>query len=268
MINKVFALGLLILMLLSACKQDGSTGTSDPNGTNATTLQGFWVPIDFCTRAYKEGSILKAMNNSSKPYSYALAFDSSNPDSVTCFNGTETWKLHVKYRKDTLELEKAHGDLSVYLVYDPKDNKDLTMFNGTSGKTEMNRFILSKAQVMNGYTAFQVALNNSMLFGSFEALGKGTDPVRFIPNGSITGLKDYDRFELCTGGDCVLMTDMDVITLGNSKKPDADQMYGYRFSEKKDTFFVYNLINQNPAEKGVYATGKVAHTFLRIKTKK
>ena len=47
----------------------------------------------------------------------------------------------------------------------------------------------------------------------------------------------------------MVMSDIDVITLNNSKKPD-------------------NLINQNPAEKGNYALGAVAQTYLRIKTVK
>lgn len=266
--HKFFALGAFILFALSACQQNGKGSGNPLDETNASTLAGFWIPIDFCTRSGKAGSVLKAMNNSNKPYAYALSFNASNPDSITCYNGIETWKMKADYRDDTLEIKNAHGNLSIYLVYDPKDNKDLTMFDGTSGNTNLNRYILSKAKVLNGYEAFLTALNNSMMSGSFRSAGKGGGEVRFGTDGTIKGNKDFDLYQLCTGGDCAVMSDMDVITLRNSKKAGSDQMFGYVFSTKKDTLTFYNLINQNPAEKGNYAVGSVAQTYLKTIAKK
>lgn len=266
--HKIFTFGVLLLLTLAACKNDNKTDRSDAEVTNATTLAGFWVPIDFCTRAGQMGSVLKGMNSSNKPYSYALSFDAALPDSVTCYNGSEKWRMPVIYKKDTLEIPKAHGDLSIYLVYDPTTNKDLTMFDGTSGSTELNRFTLSRAQVMDGYSAFLMALNNSMMGGNFHSTGKGNEEVRFATDGSIKGMQDFDHYELCTGGDCVLMQDMDVITMVNSQKKDSRQMFGYRFGVKKDTLFLYNLVNEKPEEKAVYVPGTVAHTFVKTKTKK
>ncbi len=266
--HKFFALGVFILIALSACKNDRKGSGNPLDQTNASTLSGFWIPIDFCTRAGKEGSVLKAMNTGNKPYAYALAFDGGNPDSVTCYNGFEKWRMKVDYRDDTLEIKKAHGDLSIYLVYDPKDNKDLLMFDGTNGSTELNRFILSKANVLNGYQAFLAALNKNIMNGSFRPIGKGAEEVRFGPEGTVKGLKDHDHYELCTGGDCMVMSDLDVITLSNTKKTGSEQMLGYRFSAKKDTLVFYNLINQNPAEKGSYAVGTIAQTYLKTTVKK
>ena len=259
----ILAFGVLLLLTLAACKNDSKSNNSNAEQTSATTLAGFWVPIDFCARAGKEGSVLKAMNNYNKPYSYALGFDSANPDSVSCFNGFEKWKMPVIYRKDTLEIPNVNGNLSIYLIYDPETNKDLTMFNGVHGRTEINRYTLSRTQSMNGYEAFLTALNNSMMGGNFQSAGKGGEQVRFTPDGTVKGLKDYDKYELCTGGDCVVMQDLDVITMKDSKKPGSDQMFGYRFSAKKDSLLIYNLINQNPQEKGNYAVGTVAHTLVK-----
>lgn len=262
-----FAFGAFILIALSACKQDGKSNGNPLDETNASTLSGYWVSVDFCSRAGKAGSILKTINGRNKPYAYALTFDGGNPDSVTCYNGFETWKMHVTYRKDTLEIKNAKGDRSIYLVYDPATNKDLTLFDGTSGSTQIDRFTLSKAKVKNGYSAFRTAINSSMMAGNFESTGKGAGPVRFGAEGNMTGYKDYDRYELCAGGDCFVLKDMDVISLRNSKKEDAEQMFGFRFSSKKDSLFLYNLINQNPEEKGAYVTGDIAQTFLRKNSK-
>lgn len=261
--RNIFAFGILLLFAFSACKNDSSSAKSNADVTNATTLAGFWVPIDFCSRAGKDGSVLRAMNGSSKPYAYALGFDSAIPDSVTCYNGFEKWRMPVMYRKDTLEIPKANGDLSIFLVYDPETNKDLTMFNSTHGRTEINRFTLSKAQVMDGYSAFLLALNNSMMGGNFQSTGKDGAQVRFTPDGLVKGLKGFDRYELCTGGDCVLMQDLDVMTMQDSQKPGSEQMFGYQFSAKKDSLQIFNLINNNPAEKGNYSKGSVAYSFIK-----
>jgi len=141
------------------------------------------------------------------------------------------------------------------------------MFDGTSGSTQIDRFTLSRAKVKNGYSAFQTAINTSMMAGNFESAGKGTVPARFAADGGMTGFKDFDRYELCTGGDCFVMDDMDVITLRNSKKEEAEKMFGFRFSSKKDSLFLYNLVNQNPEEKGAYVVGGIAQTFLRKNSK-
>ena len=262
--RKFFAFGILALLVFAACKNDKKGGYS-AEITNATTLAGFWVPADFCARAAKEGSVLKVMNNYTRPYAYALGFDSAIPDSVTCFNGVEKWRMPVIFRKDTIEIPKADGKLSIFLVYDPETNKDLTMFDGTSGKTAINRFTLSKSQAMDGYTAFLLELNNLMMRGNFKSTSKGANEVRFEPGGRLRGIDGYDKYELCTGGDCVVMKDMDVITFSNSQKPDSETMFGFKFLGKRDTLQIYNLINQNPAEKGNYALGTIAHNLVNVR---
>lgn len=259
-----FAFGILVLLALAACKNEKTGGFSSEK-TNATSLSGFWVSADFCARAGKEGSVLKAMNNYNKPYAYAFGFDSSNPDSVSCFNGIEKWKMPVIYRKDTLEIPKADGRLSVYLVYDPETNKDLTLFDGTSGKTNINRYTLSKSQVVDGYTAFEMELNTMVMRGNFKSTSKNPYEVRFEPGGRLRGIDGYDKYKLCTGGDCVVMQDMDVVTFSSTEKPNSEKMFGYKFLGKRDTLQIFNLINQNPAEKANYVAGTVAHTLLNVR---
>jgi hypothetical protein len=114
---------------------------------------------------------------------------------------------------------------------------------------------------MDGYSAFLIALNNSVMGGNFKSASG--EQVRFAPDGTVKGLKGYDKYELCTGGDCVVMQNLDVITMKDSGKPDSQQMFGYRFSAAKDSLLIYNLINNNPAEKGNYSQGAVVHTLLK-----
>ena len=260
---------LLLAFFFSACKQDSKTADTKVAVLTASPdlLGGYWIAMDFCSRANQYGSVLQAMNNAHLPYTFAMTFNPGQPDSVTCYNGVETRKLHVKYNADTLELVGARQGKSIFLVYDSQQEKDLTMFDATTGQVRLDKFIKSNAEVPDGYAAFLVALNHNVLGGVFTPSGKGaTGDVQFTPGGFIQGLKDYDRYALCTGGDCFVAGQaIDVATFSNSKVENSDKLLGYRFSAQNDTLTFMNLLNTNPEEKGAYKANGVAYRFVRKK---
>lgn len=263
------------LITFFACKNEPKN--TDPNlpanftpGETAdpTVLAGNWIDLDFCARAAQYGSVLQTMNNSHLPYAYAFTFNPGKADSVTCYNANEVWNLPVKYKKDTLELVGAiQGQKPVYLVYHSHGDKDMTMFDNSSGRTRMDNFIKSKAGTPDGYTAFTTALNHHLFSGQFSTVGKGkaADKILFTPGGLIQGMKEYDHYEVCTGGDCfVAGQEIDIITMYHSKqKESSEKMYGYRYSNANDTLFLYNMVNANPEEKGGYKVGTVAYKLAR-----
>ncbi len=266
-----FLLFAAVFITLIACKQDPKKAAAQDGAAphaNTTSLAGNWIAFDFVSRAAQYGSVLGAMNNAHVPYVYAVTFDPNFGDSVLCFNGMEEYKLPIEIRVDTIELKGARQGKSVFLVFDSQaqGEKKMTMFDGTTNKTYMDGFIKSNATGTAGYKAFLTALNHNLLKGQFESLRKGAanGNVQFTPGGWIQNLKDFDRFELCTAGDCFVTSDnLDVITLSNSKKENSEQFFGYRYSAQNDTLTIYKLINQNPEEKGVYAEGGIAYQFLR-----
>lgn len=267
--QKLFFSILLITVSLTACKRDSKTADTNAAVLTASPdlLGGYWIAMDFCSRANQYGSVLQAMNNAHLPYVYAITFNPGQPDSVTCFNGIESWNLQVKYNADTLELVGARQGKSIFLVYDSQQEKDLTMFDATTGQVHLDKFIKSNAKVGDGYAAFLVALNHNVLGGLFRPLGKGaTSDVQFTPEGDIQGLKDYDRYAICTGGDCFVAGQaIDVVTLSNSKVENSGKFFGYRFGVRNDTLTIVNLVNTNPEEKGAYKAGNVAYKFVRRK---
>lgn len=206
------------------------------------------------------------MTNAHLPYAYAFSFDPNKPDSVTCFNGMEEWALPVKFKDDTLELVGATANKSVFLVYHSGSTKEISMYDGTKGPVRLDRFIKSNANARDGYTAFAAALNHNLFSGSFSRASKGLgkENIVFSPGGFILNWDQYNRYQVCTNGDCFVMgNDMDVITLSNSKKENSTMMYGFKYSAANDTLTLYNLINTNPDEKGAYKLGKPAFTLLR-----
>ena len=267
--KNAFFFATLLALLAVSCKQDPKSANSAESETpyaNVKQLAGHWIPIDFCGRASDYGSVLSAMNNGVLPYAYSMTFDPAYPDSVTCYNGTEIWKLAVVYKVDTLELKEARPGKSVYLVYDSQVNQGITMFDGTQGSTQMSNFIKSKAGTKDGFLAFQVALNHNLFSGVFSLPGKGTDNIQFTPGGFITGWPEYDRYEVCTAGDCFIMGDkMDIITLSNSKKENSKKIYGFQYDVQLTTLNIYNLIAPKVAGEGAYTQGNVAFKLARKK---
>lgn len=268
----LFFAGLAVLFF-AACKQDskksGTAGEEESQHASPKQLDGFWIALDFCSRANQYGSVLQAMNNGHVPYAYTITFDAANPDSASCYNGFETWSLAVKYNVDTIELVGARQGKSVFLVYDSQaqGDKSITMFDVTSGTAQMDKFIKSKAGTRNAQSAFEVAINHNVLGGLYASKTKGvTGDVQFTPSGSITNFKDYDHFELCLAGDCFVTGDLiDVVTLSKSSVENSGKMFGYRFDAQNGTLSFYNLINKNPEEKGAYIVGNEVYKFERKK---
>jgi hypothetical protein len=274
--NKAFFLIPALILTLLSCKNDPKTTST--NGApdhiqpgeqaNPTVLAGHWIALDFCAFASQYGSVLQAMNNSHIPYAYAFTFNPAYPDSIICYNAFESWSRPIKMRADTIEVLEARPGKSLFLIYHSTEEKDITMVDPTGPRTRLSRFIKSKAGTPDGRTAFMMALNHHVFSGLFTPIGKSSDEkISFFPHGVIQGMKAYDRYEICSGGDCfVAGQDIDVVTLYNNKdKQGSSKFFGYRYSAQNDTLTFYNLVNSNPDEKGTYKVAAPAFKYLRKK---
>lgn len=270
MYKLTFAL-FFALIAFNACKQDGgdNKAATTSEQANPTLLAGHWIAMDFCSRADQYGSVLGAMNNAHKPYSYSLTFNPDKPDSVSCYNGFETWSLPIVIDADTIEMKNAGpNNKSVFLIYNSTEDKSITMFDGTSGTTHMDKFIKSKAGAQNGAMSFRVALNHNLFNGTFTRAGsKADDKIQLTPGGVVMNLEPYKRYEVCTGGDCFMTLEpMDIITFSSAVNGEVKKTtMGFKYSAQNDTLTIYNLVDTNPNEKGAYAIGKPAYTLIRTR---
>jgi hypothetical protein len=250
-----------------ACKNDSPTTTEAPvEHADKNNLEGYWIAIDFCTRAGEYGSVLTAMNTSHRPYFYAFSFSQSE-DSVVCFNGSGAIKLAYQINVDTIELKNAFDGKSLFLGYSPV-SKDLTLYDVSVSPAQTDRFIKSGVKVSNGYQAFTSLLNRNLFEGNWKLVagGKSDQPVGLTPDGNIFNLGDYDRYGVCTNGDCFrLGSQMDIISLGASKRDNAITRFGFKFSTQKDTLSFYHLKETDP--KMVAELGGLAYRLVRLAPK-
>ncbi|MDX2135293.1 MAG: hypothetical protein SFV52_10910 [Saprospiraceae bacterium] len=252
-------------LLIAACKNDAPAGTDKETGVtyaekNPLQLAGQWINIDFCSRANQYGSVLQTQQNSHKPYAYAYEFFPAITDSVVCYDGEKAWTLPVSIKADTVEVIGAHEGKSVYLVYNSAGQKDITVFDATSGRVKMDRYIKSNAQARNGNGAFAIALNHQ-LFNGFMIPAGSKDTVRFTAGGGILNWAPYDRFRVCAGGSCLYAgNDADIILLSNSKKEEPEKPFAFRYNVQRDSLYLYNI---KPVEGGQAPVGSVAYRFRR-----
>lgn len=254
------------LVLFTFCKNDGKTGILSNDPEVIKTIGGHWIAIDFAARVNQYGSVLQAMNYAHKPFAFTISIDPGNQDSVTCYNGFESWKLPFTLRNDTLEIKQARQNQSVYLVFFMNgQEKEITMFDQAPGGTQTDRLIKSKAQVRNGESAFRTAVNHNLFGGYLRTPGKpGAPAVRFLPNGVINDFKDYNFYKVCLTGDCYIAgQDIDIVELSRAREEGSAKFFGYRQSAQNDTLRFFEMIPPQNGEKGLYQVGKVAYTFLR-----
>jgi hypothetical protein len=272
--NKILFSLFLSLAFFAACKQDNKSGTAAGPATREdfiNQLAGNWIDVDFCSRANQYGSVLSAQNNAHKPYAYSLSFNPAKPDSVSCYNGAENWSVPVTFRDDTLELKGARGpNTSIFLVYTRSETeKDIVMYDRSPSGMQMDRFIKSKAGTPDAASAFAVAINHNLFSGVFLPKGQpNAKPIQMTPTGRFTNFKDFDRFEVCTAGDCFVLGPSDkddVLMLWKKDQEDNKVWCNFQYGNQNDTLYLYQLNNVNPEEKGNYKRGKLLYTFLRKK---
>jgi hypothetical protein len=271
MYPRIMIMVAVFLATATACKQDNKTTTPSgakiitPVNDRYTPLYGNWIAIDFCSYARQYGSVLMAMNNTHVPYAYAFTFTDSDRDSILCSTATESWKRPIRFQADTLiEVLDARNGKSVFLSYSPTGNKDMTLYDSSLPKTSVSRYIRSAESSKSGYASFLTALQNQLMVGKYRSTGKSAGTVEFFPNGEVTGLEGYDRYAICTGGDCFIAgQDSDVISLSNSKTKDAARYFGFKFEPNRTALSIYELVQSNPNEKGTAKPGKMLYKLAR-----
>lgn len=102
---------------------------------------------------------------------------------------------------------------------------------------------------------------HSLVLGGIYKMEGREIPVQFYTDGSITGLPNYQYYEVCTGGDCQSFYEGDIFSI--SKNGQADW---YTWEWEGKNLRIYSLKRTNPvSEKPVYTKGALFITLTKIK---
>lgn len=134
---------------------------------------------------------------------YCLELNFFSDDSVYVFNGFEGYKLAYKKQGDAYVLIDASfkGDMAFKIQDSTLILKD-TAWTGITGFSEFKKI----PDVGEEIYGFERYLNEQIIAGDYLLLttGETTGPkVSFMAEGSVNGFSDYNKYEVCYGGDCI-----------------------------------------------------------------
>lgn len=267
--TKMTFVASLLLLWFTSCKNDAPSdnkpaATATPELT-AKYLEGNWIANGFVAKIAAMGSVVKQLGNEGAPYAFAFTFTPVKKDSVICYNHMKMWTLPYQITSDSTVEATLEDGKKIYMQFDLKA-KNMSLFDGTSGKMRIDYFTQTREKMVNGYQAFATALNHNLLSGAFLLPGanKTATTVGFLPTGAVRGLGNYDIFQVCPGGDCLVAGDqIDALFLANSKNPKESGWFGFRYSVQLDTLTIYSLKNERPNEKAGFTVQKPAFMLLK-----
>ncbi len=192
---------------LTSCKSDEVSEKSPekavsnkPKASKSTSTakyRGHWIDKDFVENMEKNRSVTAIP---ALPSIIELTFPATLGDSATLVSGTKTTKTLFESREND-EFTFSGGKL----VYDNLDNVEKLTFTDKANKTH----VLVRAgndEIGKDGKAILPIVNKHTLAGDYFMLDKkgkkGEDFIIFKPDGGIIGLPDFNKYEVCIGGDC------------------------------------------------------------------
>ena len=208
-------LTLLWIIFVSGCqkKEEGTEGISGKY-VNQTFLQ----------------QVSDSIPGQIPVYCYELNFTGN--DSVDILYGFE--QASLAYKKDGKKYLLIHALQDKDMSFTLTNDSTLTLVDSTwNGVTRNSTFKKSNRTTAQTWD-FEAFLNDRMIAGEYD-LYKENKPsgqkVVFDADGSVTGLENFDRYNICYSGDCVgeIYPVSNSITFSNGKK----EVFTYAFKKDK-----------------------------------
>jgi hypothetical protein len=200
------------------------TGCNEANESNYEGLNGKFVNETFLKQA------VDSIPGLIPVYCYELNFISK--DSVDILYGFEQSRL--AYKKDGKKYLLVHALQDKDMPFTVNENKTITLVDSAwNGATRNSTFKESTLETEQKWD-FENHLNQQMIAGEY-ALFKGNkqsdQKVTFNADGSVAGLENFKRYNLCYSGDCVgeIYPISNSITFSNEKK----EIFTYAFKMDK-----------------------------------
>lgn len=204
---------------------------------------GYKLSGTFINTSYLEQSKIKLLQNISF-YSTEITFEK---DSILFSNGFETGKLAYSQKGNQYILKEAYQNNGILKNMVLEATSDTTfMLHDTEYTTASTPSVFTKSN-----TTFESALAKKVIDGSYELLYperlKNT-PVTFSAF-TITGLPDYNRYNLCYSGDCMQMITDTINSISLSRPDGHTAIFGWQ-NGPKQTIELYRISDPIPDSKG------------------
>jgi hypothetical protein len=193
---------------------------------------------------------------------YALEFNFFGKDSVKVNFGIEAANFKIEQYQGKIIIENAFQNKDIQIL--PADSsfivlidsaytgiKESTVFKKVENKTESN-FIFSKL------------LNKEFISGSYSLKeDSNKSKVTLYNDGKISGLMEFEKYELCVTGDCAVEV-IDKLNLIALYTKTGSMLY-YGLKKEWNRIEFYNLTPAKTDIKGERKITNLAFTLFKIK---
>ena len=215
-------------------------------------FEGNWVLLNYLDTVQKYRSLAKA-NHMPMMELYMKRFE----DSITFIEqGSAPKTVHFNYKTSNhIILDDANAPNSIALT------KNTFKINYYQNKVLLE-YVLADERLVDSSTsigkpyATRRVINSLVLGGVYKQMHNDV-PVQFYTNGTITGFKDAQFYEICLDKTCALNFPGDVVQL----KHGEEKKY-YTWEWQNNTLMFYNLTFANDS---TLTKGQKAFEFFKIK---
>lgn len=221
-------------------------------------FEGNWVLINYLDTVQKYRSVAKAdhmsfrevvlkryvdsiglIDNGIEAVWYPFKRKSSNNIIIENYNGTMPLDIHMSEEANYLKYKKD-GKWNVFVKPD-----DL---------------LVDSSEKPDWPVSGQRVINSIVLGGVYKMKDHGT-PVQFYTTGKISGLTDFDYYQVCIGGDCRSFYAGDVVYMSSGSKGDY---YTWEWTGLDLQIYKLRLISL-PDEKPYYKKGEQILSLHKLK---
>lgn len=191
---------------------------------------------------FVNNSVFKNSVDSMSPY-YCLEMNFVSGDSVNIYNGIDaTYKIAYKKEDDHYCLLNASfkGNMLFTLNQDSTITLIDSSWTGVASNSEFKKVLEINGQEI----VFDYYLNEAMVAGEYllYKVDKLTQQkVVFMADGSVTGLEDFVKYEICYAGDCVEETEPSSNTICFSDSNNKETVYAFKIDKKKKALRISNI---------------------------
>lgn len=232
------------------------TGCNKDNENSDTGLSGKFVNETFLKQTADSIPGLIPV------YCYELNF--SSKDSVDILYGFEQSRL--AYKKDGKKYLLVHALQNKDMSFTINEDKTITLVDSAwNGVTRNSTFKESTLQTEQKWD-FENHLNQQMISGEyslFKSNKQSDQKVTFNTDGSVTGLENFKRYNLCYSGDCVgeIYPISNSITFSNDKKEVFT--YAFKIDKTRKNLGIYQIEGAVKDIKGERAVKELAFDLRR-----
>ena len=197
---------------------------------------------------------------------YALELTFSAKDTVDIFNGIEKYTLPYSSTDKKCEF-RINGASLFGEMYFTVDQDSTVMLYDTAWTKLTTPSTFKLAELSNrSEWEFETFINECVIAGAYVIIEDDkTKQVMFLPNGQVTGLKNFLSYKLCFSGDCLEETEPRANTIDFFTDKGTTETYAFKMLSHRKNYQFHSIGDPIPDIKGGRSIGPMVFEIMAPK---